>query len=59
MAKDKRICGKCRFNKRDWTNPKNKDFYCSNEESENYGYNTFYTEGCIDWESKNDGSNDI
>ena len=46
------LCGECRYNKRDWTNPKNPDFYCSNERSENYGYNTAYTDTCDEWEGK-------
>ena len=35
-----KICGECKYNKRDWTNPNNPDFYCSNERSDYYGYNT-------------------
>ena len=45
-------CGECKYNRRDWTNEQNPDFYCGNEESENYGYNTGYSDGCEDWEEK-------
>ena len=45
-------CGECKYNKRDWTNPNNPDFYCSNEDSDNYGYNTAYSDGCDDWEGQ-------
>lgn len=48
----KEVCGTCKFNRRDWTNPKNPDFYCGNEESDNYGYNTAYSDGCEDWEER-------
>ena len=24
-------CGNCKYNRRDWTNPNNPDFYCGNE----------------------------
>lgn len=50
-------CGECKYNKRDWTNPNNPDYYCSNEYSDNYGYNTAYSYGCEDWEV-NDGGFD-
>ena len=47
-----RCCGNCCYNKRDWTNFKNSDFYCSNEQSEYYGDNTEYKTVCEDWEGK-------
>ncbi len=47
-------CGECKYNRRDWTNPDNTDFYCGNDMSENYGYNTGYSDGCEDGEDKND-----
>ena len=46
------ICGECKYSKRDWTNPKNPDFYCSNERSDNYGYNPDYTDTCDMWEQR-------
>lgn len=46
------ICGTCRYNRRDWTNPNNPDFYCGNEDGDNYGCNTAYTDGCDEWEDK-------
>lgn len=45
-------CGECKYNRRDWTNPDNTDFYCGNDMSENHGYNTGYSDGCEDWENK-------
>lgn len=49
---NEKVCGTCRFSKRDWTNPNNPDFYCSNEDSENYGYSTDYADKCGEWEEK-------
>lgn len=46
------ICGTCKHNKRDWTNPNNPDYYCNNSEGEMYGANTGYTDGCEDREEK-------
>ena len=45
-------CGTCKWNKRDWTNPNNHDFYCSNEYADAYGYNTMYADTCDEWERK-------
>ena len=45
-------CGECVYNRRDWTNPKNTDYYCGNEDSDNYGCNTEYSDGCEDGEEK-------
>lgn len=45
-------CGECKYNRRDWTNPDNPDFYCVNEDCDNYGYNTMYSDGCEDGEKK-------
>ena len=49
-----RCCGTCKHNKRDWINPNNPDFYCDNEDSDNYAYNTAYRDGedCEDWGAK-------
>lgn len=47
-----RVCGTCRYNRRDWTNPKNSDFYCNREDGDFYGDNTSYTDTCDDWESR-------
>ena len=46
------VCGTCKYNKRDWTNPNNPDFYCGNERSDYYGYNTEYKTTCEEWEGK-------
>ena len=46
------VCGTCRWNRRDWTNPNNPDFYCGNENSDAYGYNTMYADVCDEWEEK-------
>lgn len=46
------MCGECEHNKRDWTNPNNPDFYCSNERSDYYGYNTDYTDTCDCFEQR-------
>ena len=27
-----KCCGNCKYSERDWTNPNNPDFYCSNVE---------------------------
>ena len=48
----KECCGNCKYNKRDWTNKNNHDFYCGNEQSDNYGYNTAYLDSCDDFEEK-------
>lgn len=47
-----KICGTCLWSKRDWTNKYNKDYYCSNEASENYGYNCLYADRCDEWEER-------
>ena len=52
---DEKCCGNCRYNKRDWTNPHNPDFYCACEESDVYGCNTAYTDDCEEWEKKDNG----
>ena len=46
------VCGTCKYNRRDWTNPNNSDFYCSNERSDFYGDNTEYKTTCEEWEGK-------
>ena len=46
----KERCGNCKYNKRDWTNKNNPDFYCGNENSDNYGYNTSDVGSCEDGE---------
>lgn len=52
MRDEEHICGTCRHNRREWINPKNKDFYCDNPDSDNYAVNTAYTDGCEEWEEK-------
>ena len=47
---ERMICGECKYSKRDWTNPQNTDYYCSNEYSDAYGCNTMYTDGCEEGE---------
>ena len=39
-------CNECKFSIQDWTNQENTDCYCSNVDSENYGYNTADTKWC-------------
>lgn len=48
----KECCGNCKYNQRDWINNNNPDFYCGNENSDNYGYNTDYLDSCEDFEEK-------
>jgi hypothetical protein len=48
----RKCCGECKYSKPDWTNPNNPDFYCSNENSWNYGYNTEFMNSCEDFEEK-------
>lgn len=52
MIDKEQVCGMCKYNVRDWTNKNNPDFYCSCEDSENYGYNTAYTDTCEEWEER-------
>lgn len=49
-----RCCGTCAHNRREWPNAKSPDYFCDNEESDNYGCNTAYKDGedCEDWEAK-------
>ena len=49
-------CENCIYSVPDWTNPNNPDHYCRNEDSDNYGYNTMYSDGCEDGEEKDDQS---
>ena len=49
-----KCCGTCYYNQKDWTNKNNPDFYCGNENSDSYGYNTAYADRCEDWEGKKD-----
>ena len=46
------ICGKCKYHRKDWTNPKNESWYCWNERSDYSGYNTEYTDTCSEWEGR-------
>ena len=51
------ICGKCKYNKRDFSKPQNSvytEFYCSNEDSDCYGIPTMYDDSCEDFEEKDD-----
>jgi len=51
----KECCGTCKHNKRDFSKPQNKgyvEFYCGNEESDEYGTPTFYDDTCDSWEEK-------
>lgn len=49
MSDCRECCGTCCYNKKDW---QTKEFCCGNEDSENYGLQTFYDDGCEDWEEK-------
>ena len=49
---------KCIYSIPDWTNVCNSDHYCSNKQSEEYGYNAEYLNGCDEWKSiENLGNN--
>ena len=43
-------CGECKYNKRNWS--QDGYFYCSNVDSDNYGYSTAYSDSCDDYEEK-------
>lgn len=45
------ICGECKYNKYSTTE---KEFYCSNTDSDNYGIATMYDDSCEDFEEKGD-----
>ena len=45
------ICGECKYNKYSTTE---KEFYCSNTDSDNYGMPTMYDDSCEDFEEKDD-----
>lgn len=50
----KECCGKCKYNKRDFSKPQGKDylkFCCGNEGSDMYAVPTFYDDVCDDFES--------
>ena len=49
--KTEKNCDNCIYSIPDWINVCNSDHYCSNEESEEYGYNAEYLNGCDEWES--------
>ena len=49
MARE--ICGECKYNKYSTTE---KEFYCSNTDSDNYGIQTMYDDSCDDFEEKDD-----
>ena len=49
------VCGNCKHNKRDFSNPQNdcySEFCCGNEDSDNYGVPTMYDETCEDFEEE-------
>lgn len=48
------VCKECKYCKQDWINTENTDFYCNNENSDCYGYNTESLVGC-DYYEKEDG----
>ena len=43
------ICGECKYNKYSTTE---KEFYCSNTDSDNYGIPTMYDDSCEDFGEK-------
>ena len=43
------ICGECKYNKYSTTE---KEFYCINTDSDNYGMPTMYDDSCEDFEEK-------
>lgn len=48
------VCGNCKHNKRDFSKPQSGyvEFYCDNEDSDNYGVPTMYGDSCGDFEEK-------
>lgn len=46
-----KTCGNCLYNRRDRESI-NEDFYCSNEESDYFGFSTEYTDECEEWQQK-------
>ena len=49
MARE--ICGECKYSKYSTTE---KEFYCSNTDSDNYGIPTMYDDTCEDFEKADD-----
>lgn len=47
-----KTCGNCRYAEKDWTNKDNPDCYCSNEDAEDFGFNTDVLHGCEEWEAR-------
>ena len=47
-----KCCSNCMYSVPDWTNSDNSDHYCNNEESELYGYNVEWIDGCDNWDSE-------
>lgn len=45
------ICGECKYNKYSTTE---KEFYCSNTDSDNYGIPTMYDDSCDDFKERDD-----
>ena len=47
-----KCCGECKHNY--WERADNDDIYwvCGNEDSDNYGYSTAYSDKCDDFEEK-------
>ena len=49
----KECCGNCKYNKRDFSKPQGEgyiEFYCCNEDSDEYGVPTFFDDTCDDFE---------
>jgi hypothetical protein len=51
----KECCGNCKYNKRDFSKPQGEEyieFYCCNEDSDEYGVPTLFDDTCDDFEEK-------
>lgn len=45
------VCGECKYSK---YSAIEKEFYCSNTDSDNYGMATMYDDTCCDFEEEDD-----
>lgn len=44
---ERKCCGSCKYNR-----IQDREFYCGNQESENFGYPTEFCDSCGDYEKK-------
>ena len=52
METNRKVCGNCRWNRKDWTDRMHSRFYCGCEESFAFGQGTAFGDGCEDWEPR-------